>query len=109
MAHALADLGFQVLMVDADYRRAGLSDSLGFHQEHDSFLTTLKPTKISPRVDLIPTTSRPQNIVEFIARGAFEEELNIIQQQNNYDYVLIDSPPIGLASETAMIARISYR
>jgi len=105
LAHALADLGFQVLMVDGDYRQAGLSRTLGFSPRQESPLTTIKPTKIADRIDLLPIVSPPRNIAEFVARGSFENELNIIQQQG-YDYVLIDSPPVSLTSEAAMMAKI---
>ncbi|MEO1467273.1 MAG: CpsD/CapB family tyrosine-protein kinase, partial [Cyanobacteria bacterium J06633_1] len=105
LAHALADLGFQVLMVDGDYRQAGLSRTLGFSPRQESPLTTIKPTQIADRIDLLPIVSPPRNIAEFVARGSFENELNIIQQQG-YDYVLIDSPPVSLTSEAAMMAKI---
>ncbi len=106
LAHALADLGFRILMVDGDYRQANLSSSLGYSQQQMSTLTTLQPTAIVERIDLLPTISQPNNIAEFITRGGFEQELNIIQQQENYDYILIDSPPVGLTSEAVMMARI---
>lgn len=106
LAHALADLGFQVLMVDADYRQAGLSRALGFIQEQESPLTTLTPTPVSERIDLLPNASRPRNIAEFVARGGFEEELNLVQEQSDYDYVLVDSAPVSLTSEAAMMARM---
>ncbi|MEL6578328.1 MAG: AAA family ATPase [Cyanobacteria bacterium J06621_12] len=105
LAHALADLGFQVLMVDGDYRQAGLSRALGFSPQQESPLTTIKPTTIAEKIDLLPIISPPRNIAEFVARGSFANELDIIQQQG-YDYVLIDTPPISLTSEAAMMAKI---
>ena len=106
LAYALADLGFRVLMVDGDHRHANLSHSLGYFEQQESALVTVQPAAIAERIDLLPAISQPKNIAEFFARGAFEQELNIIQQEKSYDYVLVDSPPISLTSEAAMMSRI---
>jgi polysaccharide biosynthesis transport protein len=41
---------------------------------------------------------------EFIARGSFENHLSLIQERGNYDYIIVDSSPLGSTSEAALMA-----
>jgi Mrp family chromosome partitioning ATPase len=43
--------------------------------------------------------------IKFLARGQFEQHLNTIQAKGGYDYVIVDSAPVGLTSETALMAK----
>ena len=105
LAHALVDLGFRVLIVDGDYRRASLSNRLGYSQQKELPLLSSKPIFVKEKLDLFPTISQSRNIAEFVARGTFIQQIETMQNEGNYDYVLIDSPPVGLTSEAAMMAR----
>lgn len=103
LAMALIDLGFRVLIVDGDFRKAELSRRLGY-----SHPTTLQhrslTVQVRPKLDLMPTTPRQHGkIVEFVARGGFEQELSGIQASGDYDYVIVDTAPVGLTSETALM------
>lgn len=106
LAHALVDLGFKVLMLDGDYRRASLSQRLGCSQLTELPLVSSKPISLEEKLDLFPTTPQTKNIAAFIARGTFCQQLEEIENEGQYDYVLIDSPPIGLTSEAAMMAKV---
>lgn len=104
LAMALIDLGFRVLVVDGDFRRANLTQRLGYSQ-----LTTsepeLMPVEIRPRLDLIPTSPRnDRKIIEYVARGDFERRIDAIQASGDYDYIIVDSAPVGLTSEAALMA-----
>ncbi|MBC8122373.1 MAG: CpsD/CapB family tyrosine-protein kinase, partial [Gemmatimonadaceae bacterium] len=101
LAIALADLGFRVLLVDGDFRRAELSRRLGFTREGvlQSMLVHLRPD-----LDLVPTIPRQRRVMELVARGRFERSLETLHESGEYDYVLIDSAPLGLTSESALMA-----
>lgn len=103
LATALADLGFQVLVVDGDFRQAALSRRLGYTQNSHP---TDKPMPIQPGVDLLPTLPKQGKIVELVTRGRFEQSLAAIQSVKEYDYVLIDTAPVSLTSETALMAAL---
>ncbi len=103
LAMALIDLGFRVLIVDGDFRKAELSQRLGYSQKVAS--SGLVPIQVRHRLDLMPTLPRQDGrIVEFVARGGFERSLSTIQASGNYDYVIVDSAPVGLTSESALMA-----
>lgn len=103
LAIALIDLGFRVLIVDGDFRKAELSQRLGYAPKMAA--TSIVPVQVRPNLDLLPTLPRSDGrIVEFVARGDFERSLSAIQTSGNYDYVIVDSAPVGLTSESALMA-----
>ena len=106
LAYALVDLGFKVLIVDGDYRKASLSQRLGYSQQAELPLVSSKPISLEEKLSLIPTIPQTGNIIEFIARGIFDRQLDEIQNKIDYDYVLIDAPPVSLTSEAAMMAKV---
>ncbi len=106
LAYALVDLGFKVLIVDGDYRKASLSQRLGYSQQQELPLVNSKPVSLEKKLDFIPTIPQTENIIEFIARGTFNRQLDEIQSEIDYDYVLIDTPPVSLTSEAAMMAKV---
>jgi polysaccharide biosynthesis transport protein len=103
LAYALVDLGFKVLLVDGDFRKADLSRRLGYTKE--SNFDTLCIT-VQPNLDLLPTLPQQRKIVEMIGRGAFEQKLATCEATGNYDYVIVDSAPVTLTSETPLMASI---
>jgi polysaccharide biosynthesis transport protein len=107
LALALADLGFRVLLVDGDFRLASLSDRLGWRPSASTVEVCSTPVHLDyPRLDLLPTFPRSDSkaIVEWIAQGHFDRDLTVLQESNNYDYVIVDSAPSSLTSETALMA-----
>lgn len=105
LANALLNLGFKVLLVDGDFRKSELSQSLGYHvkTELDSRFIHYN---IRPNLDLLSVKITEDKISEFVARGEFEQHLNFVQAKNNYDYVLVDSSPVTLTPEAALIAKV---
>ncbi|HBB31709.1 MAG TPA: exopolysaccharide biosynthesis protein [Cyanobacteria bacterium UBA8803] len=104
LATALVDLGFRVLLVDGDFRKAQLSHRLGYARE---LLPPEKPVQLRPSLDLVPTLPKQGKIVEMVTRGRFEESLVAAQSANEYDYILVDSAPVSLTSETVLMAAIT--
>ncbi|MEC4983868.1 MAG: GNVR domain-containing protein [Oscillatoria sp. PMC 1068.18] len=99
LASALVDLGFRVLLVDGDFRLATLSRRLGYAEP-----TTEEPIQLHPRLDLLPTKPQKGKIIEQVTRGGkFEQTLSTAQAQSEYDYILVDSAPVSLTSETALM------
>ncbi|MBD2105036.1 tyrosine-protein kinase domain-containing protein [Leptolyngbya sp. FACHB-261] len=105
LAVALADLGFQVLLIDGDFRQAQLSRTLGYAERAD---TDQAAIPLRPGLDLVPTSPKQGKVVELVARGRFERYLSGWQSKGNYDYILIDSAPVNLTSETALMATAAH-
>ncbi|AFZ29858.1 lipopolysaccharide biosynthesis protein [Gloeocapsa sp. PCC 7428] len=107
LALALVNCGFRVLMVDGDLRQAELSRRLGHSKTETTMNAKQSPVSVSLGLDLIPAPAvRREKIAEFFARGSFERNLNQIQSSGGYDFVLVDSPPVGLASETNLMSSV---
>lgn len=105
LALALVNFGFRVLIVDADLQQAQMSQRLGRVQRKIKEKQTT--VSVFPGLDLLPAPSTPKNkISEFFARGDFERHLSVVQNSGNYDYVLVDSPPVSLAIEPALISAV---
>jgi polysaccharide biosynthesis transport protein len=102
LANALVDLGFKVLLVDADFRQAALSRRLGYTEDATDSLSI----SIQPNLDLLPTLPREGKIVEIIRRGNFEKTLASCEMNGKYDYIIVDSAPVSFTSETSLIANI---
>jgi capsular exopolysaccharide synthesis family protein len=106
LAIALKQLGFRVLLVDGDLHKSTLSNHVGVKS---AVLlpgnAANKPTiNLGYGLDLIPASALPkQEAAQFFAKGNFEQYLNQLQTEANYDYVLVDSPPINLTSESMLM------
>ncbi|MGL5808245.1 MAG: tyrosine-protein kinase family protein, partial [Xenococcaceae cyanobacterium] len=111
LAKALADLGFRVLIVDGDFRKAELSMSLMLDREaiaksNPQQNSNEQTIQLLPNLDLLPTMPQEGNIVAKITQGKFEQTIAAADAESQYDYILIDSPPVSLTSEAALMAAI---
>jgi polysaccharide biosynthesis transport protein len=130
MANALVDLGYRVLIVDGDFRKGELSqrlscvkdwsacDQLARYLEEEfstlpgaqnSMLKRLLEkalVPIHPNLDLLPTLPQKGKIINLIRQGRFEQTLAAAEEIRDYDYILIDSAPVSVTSETALMAGI---
>lgn len=52
----------------------------------------------------MPTVPKQGRIIEVIKRRHFKRSLAAAQSSNNYDYVLVDTAPVSLTNETALMA-----
>lgn len=110
LALAIAQTGRKVLIVDADLRRptvhtlfgimnaVGLGDVLA--QEIDA-RTAIRETRIS-NLSILTAGMLPENPSEMLMSRRFAETVR--QLRNEYDYVLIDSPPLVVVSDPSVIA-----
>jgi uncharacterized protein involved in exopolysaccharide biosynthesis len=105
LAAALVTLGFRVLVVDGDFRKAELSRRLGYSQQAASN-SKLMTVPVCPGLDLLPAIPQKPEIVEFVARGGFEQCLGNIQTVEDYDYVLVDSVPVSQTSEATLMVTV---
>lgn len=103
IANALVSLGFQVLIVDGDLRKGKLRQRLGIPSTLD---TTGMCSPVAPGLDLLCITVPTKGIMEFVARGNFEQTLQSAELSKSYDYVLLDSTPICTTGESALLGTL---
>ena len=62
------------------------------------------PSGINKNLDLLLAGPVPPNPAELIARQSLEEIFTILRKE--YDYVIVDTAPIGLVSDTLQVGRV---
>lgn len=112
-AVGLARVGKKVLLIDGDLRKseyasrytkesglAGLSQYLSGQVELDQVLYA---TQI-PTLNIIFAGPFPPNPAELTGAPAFGELIRA--EREHYDYILIDTPPLGLVIDAAVMATV---
>jgi len=109
-AAVLAQMGVRVLLIDADLRcsachtvlgvenKSGLAEVLAGRWEPSD---VIRPT-VSEHLFVLSSGSVPSNPAELVGSKQMRAILASLQEQ--YDYILIDSPPVMLASDAMLLA-----
>jgi polysaccharide biosynthesis transport protein len=103
LAIALADLGFRVLLVDGDSKRASLSQRLGQHPAEAAD----QPVFVGPRLDFLPIRSTSSQWLDLSSRDRLDQTLRSAEASAKYDYVLVDSPPMSASNQTSMLTAVA--
>lgn len=110
LAIVMAQTGAKVLLIDADMRKPvlhrnfrigktlGLSKILGNLNTVDECIHQ----QVAPNLDLLPSGSIPPNPSELLGSERMHKLLE--QVEARYDYVFIDSPPLGLVADALVVA-----
>jgi capsular exopolysaccharide synthesis family protein len=113
LAKAMSESGKKVLLIDADMRKSvmvtkyadekgvtGLSQYLSGMAEKGDIIYTAE----NGGFDIIFAGKFPPNPVELLGSTRFKKLIDEVKP--NYDYILIDSPPLGLVIDGAVIASL---
>lgn len=109
-AAVLSAAGQRVLLVDADMRKGhinqffGLTRGLGLSEliTGTQVLDKVLHRNVAPGLDFITTGTMPPNPAELLMSPATQALFRSLSEQ--YDLVLIDSPPVLAVSDTAILA-----
>lgn len=113
LAAVMADAGKKILLIDADMRKGAINKLLGVNRENglsDIILNTTSVQEATRKIplvniDFIPTGTIPPNPSELLLHERFGQLLEGFAQQ--YDLVIIDSPPILAVTDAAIIGRMA--
>ncbi|MDB9029821.1 GumC family protein [Parabacteroides distasonis] len=117
LAMSLAYLGKKVIVVGMDIRKPGLnkvfnlsSKSIGITNylsdpDHVDLFSMIQNSNISPNLDILLGGPIPPNPTELVARDVLDQA--IAQLKERYDYVILDTAPIGMVTDTAIIGRVA--
>lgn len=113
IAITLASLGHKVILVDADLRRSvvlgklvhteeikGVSHCLSGQAELNEIIYD---TNLD-NMDLIVAGPVPPNPTELLGGARFKEMIRRLREE--YDYVLVDTPPIGSVIDGVIISKV---
>ena len=73
--------------------------------EDKDLFDLVQPSGISPNLDILLGGTIPPNPTELVARDTLEKAIE--QLKSRYDYVLLDTAPIGMVTDTAIISRVA--
>lgn len=111
LARSLALLGDRVLLVDCDLRRSSLQNFLSINKEIygvSEILTNQMEGKIHAtdveNFFVLLSGKKPPNPSEILSGQVFDKLLGILKEK--FDYVIIDTPPISVATDAAIIGRL---
>ena len=112
-------LGKKVILVGLDIRRPRLAELFGIN-DHRHGITNLLvkdaptaadvqeqilPSGVNKNLDLLMAGPIPPNPAELIARSSLEAIIKALKDK--YDYIMIDTAPVGLVTDTLQIARVA--
>jgi capsular exopolysaccharide synthesis family protein len=112
LAIAIAKSGKRVLVLDADFRRPALTHMLGEPETDHIGLagiiagkTTFASAVVKTRVDnlfFLPVCQRPTQPSEMLSTPEFKQLID--EARENYDLVLIDTPPVLPVTDPCVVA-----
>ena len=110
IAITLSQLNKKVIIVDSDIRRATINKKLNLPNDNGcrdvlSGESTLEEAiiKYNPYLDVLTSGTVASNPSELFSSAAFDRLLS--ELRDKYDYVIIDTPPINLVSDSLAIAQ----
>lgn len=114
-AASLAFLGKKVVVVDMNLRRPGLpsyfslsTDAKGMTDYLNApkqvrLLDLVQPSAVHANLDVLPGGALVANSTELVGQEAFADAIR--QLKEKYDYVILDTAPLPLVTDTVLIGR----
>lgn len=113
LARSLAAAGNKILLIDADLRRPRVARLLEIAADkrdlsavlagEAKLASVIRQDPLVPRLDVIPAFGRAPNAQDLLGSNQMKRLVQEVGQQ--YDLVIIDTPPILAVSDAAMVAR----
>jgi capsular exopolysaccharide synthesis family protein len=116
IAMSLVQTGAKVILIDGDLRLPSLASVFGYSRNKiglsDVVLekekledVIVQPIADIPNLHLLPVGLRPQVPSSILSFNHIEPIINILKA--NYDYILIDAPPVSYSLEVLTIGQLS--
>lgn len=114
-AASLAFLGKKVVVVDMNLRRPSLpsyfslsTDAKGMtdylnNPKQVRLLDLVQPSAVHANLDVLPGGALTTNSTELVGQEAFADAIR--QLKEKYDYVILDTAPLPLVTDTVLIGR----
>ncbi len=117
LATSLAFLGKKVVIVGMDIRKPGLNRVFNLsarvygitnylsNPEEVKLMDMIQHSDVSPNLDILPGGPVPPNPTELVTRDILDSAIS--QLCEKYDYVILDTAPIGMVPDSAIIGRVA--
>lgn len=119
IAMSLALLGKKVILVGLDIRKPRLANIFDLNDQKRGLTTFLSsnpndkellfqqimPSGVNANLDILPAGIVPPNPAELLSRVNLDNAIAFLKEK--YDYIILDTAPVGLVSDTLIIARVA--
>ena len=117
LAISLSLMGKRVVIVGLDLRKPGLNkvfsilpQKSGITQYLANPATTelvdlIQPSGINSDLYVLPGGTIPPNPTELLARDTLDKAIQVLKER--FDYVILDTAPIGMVTDTLVIGRVA--
>ena len=116
LAISLSLLGKKVVIVGLDIRKPGLNKAfrlstkekgitLYLANPETDLMSLVQPSDINQNLYILPGGTVPPNPTELLARDGLDKAIEILKK--NFDYVILDTAPVGMVTDTLLIGRVA--
>ncbi len=114
-AYALAEAGARVLLLEADLRRPSIASKLGLARTPGltnllvsrwDYRETIQHCSVAPNLDIITSGDIPPNPSELLSSSRMARLIE--QLSKDYDYILVDLPPVTVVSDAIAISKLLH-
>jgi polysaccharide biosynthesis transport protein len=111
LAVSIAQSGKRVILVDCDFRKPRVHKIFHIEKPEVGLASVIngdcqlgEAIRISEieNLSILPCGPRPQNPAELLTSPEFQDALNALR--NQYDFVIVDTPPVLAVSDPAVVA-----
>ena len=116
LAISLSLLGKKVVIVGLDIRKPGLNKVFHLSNKEKGItqylsnpetdlMELVQPSDVNKNLFILPGGAVPPNPTELLARNGLDKAIEILKQ--NFDYVIMDTAPIGMVTDTLLVGRVA--
>ncbi len=116
LAITLAASNKRVVLVDCDMRKSAISRYLRIPRSHSGLTNVITTKDVGKLPDallrlkdngitVLPVGTIPPNPAELLSTPIVERIFAALQQ--TYDYVIVDTPPVSVVTDAAVLSRVS--
>ena len=119
LAISFALLGKKIILIGLDIRKPRLAELFKINNyksgitnllmmenpQWDDIQEQIHPSEVNGNLDLLMAGIVPPNPTELLSRPALEQVITQLKQ--HYDYVMIDTAPVGLVTDTLQIGKLA--
>lgn len=119
LAMSMALLGKKVILLGLDIRKPRLAEMFGFANrtkgitaflagdpnDKELLFDQIIPSGVNDNLDILPAGIVPPNPAELLSKKNLDNAISFLKEK--YDYVLLDTAPVGLVTDTLIIARVA--
>ena len=116
LAISLSLLGKKVVIVGLDIRKPGLNKVFQLSNKEKGItqylsnpetdlMELVQPSDVNKNLFILPGGTVPPNPTELLARNGLDRAIETLKK--NFDYVILDTAPIGMVTDTLLIGRVA--